>query len=67
MRVTPEYNASARTVTLKVSQHTPATPGQPKKGPVPIPLAVGLLGSNGTELLLHLQVFSPNISLTHIP
>ena len=67
VKVTPEYNASARTLTLKVSQHTPATPGQPKKAPVPIPLAVGLLGSNGTELPLHLQVHSPSISMTYMP
>lgn len=67
MKVTPEYNASARTLTLKASQHTPATPGQPMKDPVPIPLAVGLLGSDGTELPLHLQVHSLSISMMHMP
>ena len=28
----------------------PPTPGQPDKKPMPIPLAVGLLGPNGDEL-----------------
>lgn len=50
------YNKAARTFTIKASQSTPPTPGQPEKGPVPIPLAVGLLTSAGVELPLTLQV-----------
>ena len=57
VKVVPTYDASARTLTLKVSQHTPVTPGQTEKAPVPIPLAVGLLASNGTDIPLHLQVW----------
>ena len=56
MKVTPVYDASGRTLTLKVSQHIPATPGQAHKQPVPIPLAVGLLASDGSEMPLHLKV-----------
>ena len=56
MKAAPVYDAAARTLTLKVSQHIPATPGQPHKAPVPIPLAVGLLASDGTEMPLHLKV-----------
>ena len=33
-------------------QEVPATPGQPTKQPVLIPLAVGLVGSNGSDLPL---------------
>jgi aminopeptidase N len=53
--VAGEYDGAARTFTLHVSQRTPATPGQSDKGPVPIPIAVGLLGADGQELPLHLQ------------
>ena len=56
MKVSPVYDASGRTLTLKVSQHIPATPGQAHKKPVPIPLAVGLLASDGSEMPLHLKV-----------
>lgn len=55
MKVAASYNAAARTYTIKATQHTPATPGQTEKGPVPIPLAVGLLGHDGSELPLTLQ------------
>ena len=54
--VAGEYDAAARTYTLHASQRTPPTPGQPNKGPVPIPIAVGLLGADGQELPLHLKV-----------
>lgn len=56
MKVSPAYDASARTLTLKVAQHIPPTPGQSQKAPVPIPLAVGLLASDGSDMPLHLQV-----------
>jgi aminopeptidase N len=49
------YDASARTLTLKASQHTPATPGQAAKQPVLIPIAVGLLGPDGKDLPLALE------------
>lgn len=38
------------TYTLTFTQSTPATPGQPHKDPRVIPIAVGLLGSNGDEV-----------------
>ncbi|UWR08268.1 aminopeptidase N [Ruegeria sp. B32] len=38
------------TYTLTLSQSTPPTPGQPKKLPQVIPVAVGLLGPNGDEV-----------------
>ena len=39
-----------------MQQHTPPTPGQAKKEPVLIPLTVGLLGPDGNEMPLKLQV-----------
>ena len=56
VRVTTEYDAAGRTYTVRASQNTPPTPGQADKGPVPIPIAVGLLGADGQELPLHLKV-----------
>ncbi|SDW10363.1 aminopeptidase N [Albimonas donghaensis] len=37
--------------TLTLRQETPSTPGQPLKKPVPIPVAFGLLGADGRELI----------------
>ncbi|UXY14586.1 aminopeptidase N [Chitiniphilus purpureus] len=48
------YDATARTYTLSVRQSCPATPGQADKQPFHIPLAVALLGSDGTPLPLSL-------------
>jgi len=53
--VSTHYDAAAKTFTLTAKQSTPATPGQPNKQPVLIPLAVGLLGPDGKDLPLHLQ------------
>src|SRR6185437_1911596 len=44
------YDPGARTYELTVAQKTPPTPGQDEKAPVPIPLAMGLLGPNGDEM-----------------
>ena len=38
------------TYTLTLSQRTPPTPGQDDKAPLVIPVAVGLLGPDGTEI-----------------
>ncbi|MGA0778619.1 MAG: aminopeptidase N [Gemmobacter sp.] len=39
------------TFTLRLRQETPPTPGQPDKHPLHIPVAVGLLGPNGDEVV----------------
>ena len=44
------YDATTRRYTLTVRQHTPPTPGQPDKQPLVIPLAMGLIADDGTEL-----------------
>ena len=43
------YDETARRYTLTLRQNTPPTPGQPDKGPLPIPVAMGLLDAEGSE------------------
>ena len=50
LTVEDRYDPAARTYELTVAQKTPPTPGQDEKAPVPIPLAMGLLGPNGDEM-----------------
>jgi len=45
------YDAGASTYTLHLRQSCGATPGQAVKEPFPIPVAVGLLGKSGKDLL----------------
>ena len=45
-----DYDADNARLTLTLSQSTPATPGQPDKKPVPIPLATQLLDRDGQPL-----------------
>jgi len=49
------YDARGRTYALDVSQSCPPTPGQPEKRPFVIPLAVGLVGPDGSDLPLRLE------------
>src|SRR6202050_5128509 len=50
--VTPHYDARAKTYRLDIAQTVPPTPGQPHKEPTVIPLAVGLVGGDGSDLPL---------------
>ncbi|KAM0069920.1 putative cytosol alanyl aminopeptidase [Helianthus debilis subsp. tardiflorus] len=52
VKVTSSYNAEAHTFSLKFSQTVPPTPGQPIKEPMFIPVAAGLLDSNGKDMPL---------------
>ncbi|MES2129316.1 MAG: DUF3458 domain-containing protein, partial [Pseudomonadota bacterium] len=45
------YDSGASTFSITLSQHCPATPGQDKKLPFHIPVAVGLLGADGRDLV----------------
>ncbi|MGZ8320784.1 MAG: aminopeptidase N [Telluria sp.] len=47
-----KYDAKLQTFELTLSQSCPATPGQPKKLPFHIPVAVGLLDAGGKDLPL---------------
>ena len=49
LRATEDFNDG--TYTLHFEQETPATPGQPDKAPLVIPIALGLLNPNGDEVL----------------
>ncbi len=54
LTVRGHYDAAARTYTMDVRQEVPDTPGQTGKQPMPIPLAMGLLGPGGAALPLRL-------------
>ena len=49
LHVTEDYEGDRYTLTFR--QETPPTPGQPEKPPRVIPIALGLLGPNGDEIL----------------
>lgn len=50
--VSDEFDAASHTYRLTISQSCPATPGQEIKAPYHIPVAIGLLNSQGKDLLL---------------
>jgi len=50
-----DYDPAQGCYLLRVRQHTQATPGQPQKGPLHLPLAIGLLDGGGQELPLRLS------------
>jgi aminopeptidase N len=60
------YDAAEKTFTLTVSQSCPATPGQPHKRPLHIPLSLGLLGPDGAELPLTLAGETDRTATTRI-
>ncbi|MDI9407044.1 MAG: aminopeptidase N [Chitinophagaceae bacterium] len=49
------WDGEAGSLELEIRQHTPATPGQPHKQPLVIPLAIGLVGQAGTALPVRLE------------
>ena len=50
VEIESHYDAEARALDINLRQHTAATPGQPVKAPVPIPIALGLLDEDGQAL-----------------
>ncbi len=62
------YDAAAKTYDLAIAQTTPRLKGQPKKQPLHMPLALGLVGPDGQDLALNLegkgQLNAPIIELT---
>src|SRR6266567_45056 len=48
--VEDRWDKSKKSYELTIAQKVPATPGQPEKSPMLIPLAMSLLGPNGAEL-----------------
>jgi aminopeptidase N len=57
--VTGSHDARAKTYRLDVAQVVPATPGQPSKEPMMIPLAIGLVDRDGNDLPLALANGKP--------
>jgi aminopeptidase N len=55
IKVAPQYDARTKTYRLDITQTIPPTPGQPTKEPMVIPLALGLVGKNGSDLPLTLD------------
>jgi len=53
--VAGRFDQARRTYTLETKQSVPATPGQPSKAPMVIPLALGLVGQDGRDLPLALS------------
>ena len=53
LRVRGEYDAARSQYVLDIEQRTPATPGQPEKLPLHIPVRVALLDQGGNNLPLH--------------
>ncbi|MDA8449082.1 aminopeptidase N [Acidovorax sp. NCPPB 3859] len=55
VRARGTHDAGARTYTLTLEQSIAPTPGQPVKEPMVIPVALGLLGADGSALPLQLE------------
>jgi aminopeptidase N len=53
-----EYDAESRMYKLTLSQSCPATPGQAEKQPFVIPISLGLLAPDGSELTTGLHVLT---------
>ena len=54
--VNSRYDAGRKTFTLEATQTLPPTPGQPTKEPMVIPLALGLVDTDGRDLPLAAQI-----------
>jgi aminopeptidase N len=55
LKVDTRYEEMTNTYTVTLTQSCPPTPGQPKKLPFHIPVAIGLLDSSGRDIPLKLQ------------
>ncbi len=49
------HDPLARTFALEIEQRIVATPGQPEKAPMHIPISVGLVGSDGRDIELRMR------------
>ena len=60
VQVSGSFDPDRHTYDLTVTQAVPATPGQARKQPMHIPLAVGLVGSDGNDLAPRLDGGAPS-------
>jgi len=81
LKFAERYDAACCEYQLTLSQSCPPTPGQQHKEPLPMPVAVGLLGSDGRDLdlggggagerettrILHLREAQQSFAFTGIP
>ena len=51
VKVVSRYDATKKQLHLDIRQKTPKTPGQPRKLPLHIPFAIGLLNAKGKDLI----------------
>ena len=54
VRVSSAYDPISHTLTVNATQRTAATPGQPQKEALVIPIAIGLIGHDGKDMPVHL-------------
>ena len=52
VKVSTQYDPRDLSFELTLEQSTPPTPGQPDKSPKPIPIMIGLIGQDGSELAI---------------
>ncbi len=55
VRVSSEYDPESKSLILNFNQSCPPTPGQSDKQPLHIPIALGLLAEDGSELPVHID------------
>lgn len=66
LHVSRSYDATGKTYTLTIKQTCPPTPGQEKKEPFHIPLAIGLLDEQGKDIPMQLKDESMAIEGTRV-
>jgi aminopeptidase N len=67
VRATAEYDAASRIYNLTLSQGCPATPGQTEKEPFVIPISLGLLAPDGSELTTGMHVLTEGSETLSFP
>jgi aminopeptidase N len=55
LKASGHYDQATKTYDLTVEQSSPATPGQPGKKPMHMPLAIGLVGPDGRDMMVDFQ------------
>jgi len=66
VKIVQEYDATNETLTLRVAQSCMETPGQKKKVPFHIPLAIGLLAPDGSDYDLQMAGESKSCGATKV-
>lgn len=67
LRIRRRWRRASGTLELEIRQSTPPTPGQPRKEPLVIPLAIGLLDQAGKALVPRLAGEAPGAPPERMP